>query len=65
MMTETTKDYICYYFGWPRPSFKVGFVRNQKLGHFLGNFTVDLEEIQYITATRWFVEVHAKFILYK
>ena len=29
------------------------------------NFGVDLDEIQYVATTCWFVEVHAEFILHK
>ena len=31
----------------------------------LSNFTVDLDEIQYVSTTYWFVRVLAKFILHK
>ena len=33
--------------------------------HFVRNFVVDVDEIQYVATTCWFVEAHAKFILYK
>ena len=29
------------------------------------NFAVDLDEIQYVVTTFWFVEAHAKLVLYK
>ena len=28
--------------------------------HFLSNFWVDLDEIQYVATTHWFVEAHAE-----
>ena len=33
--------------------------------HFLENFSVDLDEIQYVAIICWFVEAHAEFVLYK
>ena len=33
--------------------------------HFLANLDTDLDEIQYIAATCWFVEAHAEFVLLK
>ena len=33
--------------------------------HFLANFAVDLDEIQYVATTCWFFETHANFILHK
>ena len=32
-------------------------------GHFLANLRMDLDEIQHVATTGWFVEAHAKFIL--
>ena len=31
-------------------------------GHFLAKFGFDLDEIEYVTTTRWFVEAYAKLI---
>ena len=33
--------------------------------HFLTNLSVDLDEIQYVATTCWFVEAHATVILHK
>ena len=41
-------------------------MRNQKLWcPFLKKFILDLDEIQYVATTCWFIEAHAKFILHK
>ena len=41
-------------------------MRYQKSGvHFLTNSCIDLDEMQYVATTCWFVQAHAKFILYK
>ena len=38
------------------------FMRNQKLGvHLLANLHVDLDEIQHVATTCWFVEAHCTF----
>ena len=38
----------------------------KKIGvHFPRNFAVNLDEIQYVATTCWFIEAHAKFILHK
>ena len=33
--------------------------------HFLANISIDLDGIQYIATTCWFVEAYARFILHK
>ena len=33
--------------------------------HFLANLSIDVEGIQYVATTCWFVEAHSKFILHK
>ena len=40
------------------------FLKNSCL-YFLGNFGTDLDEIQAVATTTWFVEAHAKYILHK
>ena len=32
--------------------------------HFLNNFTVDLDKIQFVATACWFMKAHSKFILY-
>ena len=41
-------------------------MRYHKFGvHFLANASIDLDKIDYVATTCWFVEAHAKFILDK
>ena len=41
-------------------------MRNQNFDvHFLRNFAVNVDEIQYVSSTCWFVEARAEFIQYK
>ena len=65
-MVETTRLYILI-FVWMTLTFIQGhsYMRNKKFCvHFLGNFGVNLDEIQYVATTCWFVETHVKFILH-
>ena len=42
------------------------YMRNQNVGvRFLGNFAANLDQNTYVATTCWFVEGHAKSILYK
>ena len=55
-----------YHFWWPWPSFKVTVVwENNFCVHFIRNFSVDLDEIQYLATTGWLAEARAKIILHK
>ena len=67
-MVDTTKFYILISV-WMTLTFIEGYscMRNNKtLGfRFLTKLTIDLDEIQYVAITCWFVEAPAKFILHK
>ena len=67
MMIGIIKLYILVSAGWPSPSFTVTIVWEIKnFGvHFLRNFVVDLDKLQYDATTCWFVEAHARFVSYK
>ena len=41
------------------------YIRNQKLWCPFSHKSINLDEIQYVATTCWFVEAHAKFILHK
>ena len=65
-MIGSTKLYILISV-WLAFNFKVTVVWENKnfVVHFLRSFTIDLDEIQNDAAASWFVEAHAKFVLYK
>ena len=67
MMVETTKLYILISV-WMTLTVIRGHccIGNQKLRcPFSRKLKIDLDEIQSVATTCWFVEAHAKFILHK
>ena len=54
-----------YQFEWPWLSFKITVIwKIKNFGvHFLANLSIDLDEIQCVIITCWFVGVHATYIL--
>ena len=66
LIVETTKLYISVSV-WMTLTFIQGHscMRNEKLWHPFSSKFIDLDEIQCVGTTCWFVEAHAKFILHK
>ena len=67
MMIRTINPYILISV-WMTLTFIQGnsCIRKKKLGvHFLANTFIDLNEIQYVATTCWFVGARAKCILHK
>ena len=66
-MIETTKLNILISVWMTLTFFKVTVLWGIKncVVHFFRNFTVGLNEFQYVATICCFVEAHAKFILYK
>ena len=67
MMIETSKLYILISVGMALSYIQGHSCMKIKTVsfHFLGNFSVDLDEIICVAPIGWFFEAHAKFILYK
>ena len=66
-MINITKHYI-FITVWMTLTVNQGHscISNQKLlCPFSCKLNIDLDEIQYVATTYWFVEAHAKFILHK
>ena len=67
MMIKTTQLYILVSV-WMALTFIQGHscMRNKNFGvHFLANLNIDLDKIQYVATTCWFVEADAKFLFHK